>query len=221
MQTGGKRRAEWLLAVALSAVSVLLGACATPTVSGNRAEATKGSVRTVYVVHHGGLHTGLAVKRSDIPGGHWPASRDFAGSRYLEMGWGDDDGYRKPLTSGIALKALLGDKRTVLFGDGFSQPLRQKYGDPKVTVLAVRVSEAGLAEFCDHIQRTYAVDELGQPIGLGGGWYRARGTYSAFNTCNTWVAAGLEKAGCPISPAMCLTAGQLLRRVRPFARLMR
>jgi hypothetical protein len=137
------------------------------------------------------------------------------------MGWGDDDGYRKPLTSAIAMKALLGNKKTVLFGDGFSQPLRQKYGDPKFTVLAVGVSEAGLAELCDHIQRTYALDERSQPIRLGGGWYRARDTYSAFNTCNTWVAAGLQKAGCPISPAMCLTAGQLLRRVRPFARPIR
>jgi hypothetical protein len=137
------------------------------------------------------------------------------------MGWGDDDGYRKPLTTGIAMKALLGDKRTVLFGDGFSQPLRQKYGDPKFTVLAVAVSEAGLADLCDHIQETYALAENGQPIRLGDGWYRARGTYSAFNTCNTWVAAGLRKAGCPISPALCLTSGQLLGRVRPFARVIR
>ena len=67
-------------------------------------------------------------------------------------------------------------------------------------------------------QQTYALDENGRAIGLGAGWYRARGTYSAFNTCNTWVAAGLSKAGCPISPALCLTPGQLLGRVRPFAR---
>jgi hypothetical protein len=137
------------------------------------------------------------------------------------MGWGDDDGYRKPLTSGIAVKALMGDKRTVLLADGFSQSLPRKYGDPKFTVLAVGLSETGLAALCDHIQRTYALDEKGEPIPLGKGWYRARGTYSAFNTCNTWVAAGLREAGCPISPGLCLTSGQLLGRVRPFARPIR
>jgi hypothetical protein len=173
---------------------------------------------TVYVVHHGALHTGLTLKRSDIPRGHWPASADYGNSKYIEIGWGDDDGYRKPLTSAIAMKALLGDRRTVLFADGFSQPLTRKYGVPKFTVLAVELSEAGLAGLCDHIQQTYALDESGQPIRLGNGWYRARGTYSAFNTCNTWIAAGLRKAGCPISPTLCLTAGQLLGRVRPFAR---
>jgi len=221
MQTRRKRWSGRLPAMALGAISVLLSACSTPTISRSPTEPAKGTVRTVYVVHHGGFHTGLTVKRSDIPRGHWPASRDFASSKYLEMGWGDDDGYRKPLTSGTAMKALLGDKKTVLFGDGFSQALAQKYNDPKFTVLAVGLSEDGFAGLCNHIQGTYAMGEHSRPIQLGGGWYRARGIYSAFNTCNTWIAAGLAKAGCPISPAMCLTAGQLLRRVRPFARPIR
>ena len=174
--------------------------------------------KTVYVVHHGSLHTGLTIKRSDIPRGHWPASADYARSKFIEVGWGDDDGYRKPLTSGIAAKALMGDPQTVVLADGFRQPLRVKYRDPKFTVLAVDLSEAGLVRLCDHIQQTYALDNKGQPIRLGDGWYRARGTYSAFNTCNTWIAAGLRKAGCPITPAFCLMPGQLLGRVRPFAR---
>jgi hypothetical protein len=164
------------------------------------------------------LHTGLTVKRSNIPAGHWPASQDYSGAQYIEVGWGDDDGYRKPLTSGIAMNALLGSKRTVLLADGFSQAIRAKYGGPKFTVLAVDLPAAGLARLCDHIQQTYALNEKGELIRLGQGWYRARGTYSAFNTCNTWIATGLQKAGCPINPAMCLMPGQLLARVRPFAR---
>jgi hypothetical protein len=116
------------------------------------------------------------------------------------------------------MKALMGSTRTVLLVDGFSQTIRTKYNDPKFTVLAVDLSETGLARLCDHIQQTHALSENGEPIRLGKGWYRGRGTYSAFNTCNTWVAAGLQKAGCPINPAMCLMPGQLLRRVRPFAR---
>jgi hypothetical protein len=176
--------------------------------------------RTVYVVHHGTLHTGLTVRRSDIPPGSWPANRDYSGKKYIEVGWGDDDGYRKPLTSGIALKALAGSKRTVLLADGFSQPIRTKYNDPKFTVLAVDLPPAGFARLCEHIEQTYAVNENCQPIRLGEGWYRARGTYSAFNTCNTWVASALRKAGCPISTTMCSLPQQLLARVRPFARVV-
>jgi hypothetical protein len=163
----------------------------------------------------------LTLKRADIPRSSWPASRDYARSNYIEVGWGDDDGYRKPLTSGIAMKALAGSRRTVLLADGFSQAIRAKYNDPKFTVLAVDLSEAGFARLCDYIQQTYALNKKGEPIRLGAGWYRARGTYSAFNTCNTWVASGLRTAGCPITPSLCLMPGQLLGRVRPFARPIR
>lgn len=173
--------------------------------------------RTVYVINHGALHTGLAVKRSDIPRGVWAANRDYSGLKYLEVGWGDDDGYRKPLTSGIAMKALAGSKRTVLLADGFNA-LGTKLENPKFSIIKVDLSSGGFARLCRHIEQTYALDEAGRPIRLGKGWYRARGTYSAFNTCNTWVASGLRQAGCPIDPILCLTPGQLLGRVRPFAR---
>ena len=219
MRTGRKRPLGWALQFAAWPIPFLFLACAAPRTS-RLPERAGEPLRTVYVVHHGTLHTGVTVKRSDIPAGVWPASRDYSTSKYIEVGWGDDDGYRKPLTSGIALKALMGDNRTVLLADGFSQPLTTKYRDPKFTVLAVELSAPGLMGLCEHIQRTYALDQKGEPIRLGVGWYRARGTYSAFNTCNTWVAAGLREAGCPISPALCLTPGQLLGRVRSFARVV-
>lgn len=199
------------------AISLLVSGCAGITRAPLNSPA---GMKTVYVVHHGTLHTGLAVRRSDIPAGHWVASSDFGRSKYIEVGWGDDDGYRRPLTSGIAMKALLGDPATVLSVDGFGD-LALKYGDPKFTVLAVDLSPAAMERLCDHIASTYATGSNGEPVRLGAGWYRARGTYSAFNTCNTWIAAGLSKAGCPMSPAFCLTAGQLLGRVRPFARVVR
>lgn len=177
-------------------------------------------VRSIYVINHGALHTGLAVKRSDIPPGVWPANRDYAKSKFLEIGWGDDDGYRKPLTVGIAAKALAGSRRTVLLADGFNA-VREKVNSPRFAVIQVDLSDSGFARLCRHIEQTYALDESGRPIRLGKGWYRARGTYSAFHTCNTWAAEGLRRAGCPITPAYCLTPGPLLSQVRHFGRALR
>jgi uncharacterized protein DUF2459 len=193
-------------------------ACAGPTKSLYPPRAGE-TPRTVYVINHGALHTGLAVKRSDIPRGVWPANRDYSGVKYLEVGWGDEDGYRKPLTSGIAMKALTGSKRTVLLSDGFSS-LRAKLYNPKFSIVAVDLSAGGFAQLCQHVDQTYALDEAGQPIRLEKGWYRARGTYSAFHTCNTWVASALRKAGCPITPAYCLTPGPLLHQAQQFGRVV-
>jgi hypothetical protein len=177
-------------------------------------------VRSIYVINHGALHTGLAVKRSDIPPGVWPANRDYAKSKFLEIGWGDDDGYRKPLTVGIAAKALAGSRRTVLLADGFNA-VREKVNSPRFAVIQVDLSDSGFARLCRHIEQTYALNESGRPIRLGKGWYRARGTYSAFHTCNTWAAEGLRRAGCPITPAYCLTPGPLLYQAKRFGRVVR
>jgi hypothetical protein len=205
---------------AVLVVASLLGmvACAGPNRSLYPPRAGE-TARTVYVINHGALHTGLAVKRADIPRGVWPAQRDYARFKYLEVGWGDDDGYRKPLTSGIALKALAGSKRTVLLSDGF-RTIRAKLENPKFSVIEVDLSAGGFAKLCRHIEQTYALDEAGRPIRVGKGWYRGRGTYSAFRTCNTWVAEGLREAGCPISPGWCLTPGPLLHQVRRFGRVL-
>ena len=176
--------------------------------------------RSVYVIHHGSLHTGVAVKRSDIPPGVWPAQSDCGKDKYLEVGWGEDDGYRKPLTAAIALKALAGSRRTVLLADGFNT-VDEKVRSPRFTVIKVDLSERGFARLCRHIGATYALDETGRPVRLGKGWYRARGTYSAFRTCNTWAAEGLRQAGCPITPAYCLLPGPLLSQVRRFGQVLR
>ena len=176
--------------------------------------------RSIYVINHGALHTGLAVRRSDIPPGVWPANRDYGRNKYLEIGWGEDDGYRKPLTAAIALKALAGSRRTVLLADGFNA-VREKVNTPRFTVIQVDLSDRGFARLCRHIGQTYALDESGRPIRLGKGWYRARGKYSAFHTCNTWAAEGLRQAGCPITPAYCLTPGPLLAQARQFGRVLR
>ena len=212
------RSDRWARSALLAATLLGTIACAGPVKSLYPPPAGE-SPRTVYVINHGALHTGLAVKRSDIPRGVWQAHRDYAGFKYLEVGWGEDDGYRKPLTAGIALKALAGSKRTVLLADGLNTP-HAKLENPKFSIIEVDLSTGGFTRLCQHIERTYALDEGGGPIRLGKGWYRARGTYSAFNTCNTWVASGLRQAGCPITPAYCLTPGPLLQQVRRFGRVV-
>jgi uncharacterized protein DUF2459 len=115
------------------------------------------------VINHGALHPGLAVKRSHIPRGVWPANRDYSGFKHLEIGWGDDDGYRKTLTSGIAIKALAGSQRTVLLSDGFNT-LRAKLDNPKFSLVEVDLSAGGFARLCQHVHQTYALGETARSL---------------------------------------------------------
>jgi hypothetical protein len=68
----------------VSVAALLLSACA--GVKEPRPNSLPaGRIATVYVVHHGALHTGLTLKRSDIPRGHWPASAYYGNSKHIEI----------------------------------------------------------------------------------------------------------------------------------------
>lgn len=177
--------------------------------------------RTVYVVNQGGRHTGIAVERADIPESLWAARRDYPQARYLEVGWGDDDGYRQDLTFWIVLKGLFWPTRSVLQLDGFDKSLDENYDHEGTTIIEVKLSEAGFERLCRHISDAHALDAGGTPIALGDDWYRANGKYCIVQTCNTWVASGLRKAGCPVTPAWCITRGPLLYQVRKFGHVLR
>lgn len=179
------------------------------------------ATRTVYLVNQGGRHTGIAVTAADVPETLWAVKNDYPKARYLEVGWGDDDGYRKDLTFWIVFKGLFWPTRSVLQLDGFDKSLGENFDTAETTIIEVNLSEAGFENLCRHIAETHALDVTGKPIALGDDWYRARGEYCLFNTCNTWVASGLRKAGCPITPFYCITRGPLLYQTRKFGTVLR
>ena len=172
----------------------------------------------VYIVQHGGMHTGLVLRQSDLAPQAWPAHLDYRASNYLEVGWGDEDGYRKDLTTGIVTKALVWSPRTVLLLDGFNSPLVDHFSDARIQIVEVKLSPEGYARLVEYIADSHALDPSGQPIRLGENWYRARQPYFLFRTCNTWVAEALRTAGCPIVPIYCATPGPLMYQVERFGR---
>ncbi len=176
--------------------------------------------RTVYLITRGAIHTGIAVERADIPVQLWPAKEDYPEAKFLEVGWGDDDGYRKDLTAWIVIKALFWPTRSVLHLDGFTNSIVANFDDSQSTIIEIKLSERGFERLCEHISKTHAMDKSGKPIALGNDWYRANGKYCVFNTCNTWVATGLRKAGCPIAPLYCISRGPLVHQARKFGRVL-
>lgn len=89
----GVRRTRRIRATAwLVALGALMSACHGPIASlypphgGDRAY-------PVWVVRHR-WHTGLVVRREDVPADIWPERDDFPGAEYLEVGWGERDFYQ-------------------------------------------------------------------------------------------------------------------------------
>ena len=177
--------------------------------------------KVIYVVSHG-WHTGIALKREDIPTTVlWPELTDFAQNDYIEVGWGDGDYYPAPETTwSMTIKAGFSSTRSVLHVAGFNEPVRKFFAASEVVEVAL--SDEAFKELCAFIARTHERvpgDEGGKiPPGLYGNsrFYPAQGKFRVFYNCNTWVAEALRAAGLPMN-RFTMTADSVMAQVRAFS----
>ena len=178
--------------------------------------------RTIYVVSHG-WHTGIVIRRGDIPAALWPEIADFPNAEYLEVGWGDRDYYIAPgFDLWLATKALLWPTASVLHVVGFSGSVPDNF--PLSEIVELRVSPEKLEPLLRliHDSHARASDAVVAPIARGlygdGRFYPSREQFHLFNTCNVWTSRALRAAGFPIRAA---TAGGVVRAAAQAGRCVR
>ena len=206
-------------------VAVLLGAACLGPLPDRYPPRSGEASFTIYVVGHG-WHTGIVVRRDDVPPGAWPESGRFPGARFLEVGWGDRAFYESPDAGvSLALKAALASEASVLHVAGFDRTPAEYF--PRAEIIAIELSSRGMESLSRFVSQAYARDAAGEPIELGPGlypgsrFYAATGRYSLVNTCNSWIAEALRTGGCPITPIWAVTAGNLLFQAGRCGQVMR
>src|SRR5882724_5726107 len=179
-------------------------------------------VKPIYVINHG-WHTGIALRRADLPEGVWPELPDLADSEYVEVGWGNREFYMAPEgTLGLALKAVLWPTPSVLHVVGFDGAVQEFFRQREI--VEILVSDRGFQRLAAFIGDAYAKDGSGRGMMLGRGqyansrFYAAREKYSLLKTCNTWTARALRSAGLPITSLYAASAGNVMEQARPLGR---
>jgi uncharacterized protein (TIGR02117 family) len=178
----------------LAAVFVLEG-CAAPT--GSRGStATCEPSRAVFVVSHG-WHSGIVLNTHDLVKHLPPLDADIGAAGLVEVGWGEERFYQAASgTSGMALRAVLRPNASVLQVVPLGHPPREYF--PESDIIEVWMNEAGYERTLAFVARSFTRAPDGGVIRLGpslygrGWFYRAEGSFHAFNTCNTWVARAIE-----------------------------
>lgn len=167
----------------------------------------------VWVVSHG-WHTGIVVDRAEVLGVLQALDGAFLDARYLEIGWGDEGFYTAPdgaITVGLALEAMFSSRGSVLHVVGLPGPPTAVF--PRAQIEALVVSDAGFRAMLAAMGESFRRDRAGHGIALrreiygDSLFFMALGRYWALFTCNSWAASVLRETGCPIAPAVSLTAG--------------
>jgi hypothetical protein len=173
---------------------------------------------TIFVVPQGG-HTGIAVRRADIPAGLWPEKEDFPDAMFLEVGWGDRD-YYMALSPGLwlALKAALLPTPSVLHVVGTREGPAQHFWQSEV--IEIPVSRAGLERLLHYVHDAFDRAGADRAAALGPGqspgslFYPGRESFHLLRTCNVWTAGALRAADLPVRDA--ITVEGILEQVRPL-----
>ncbi len=181
---------------------------------------------SIYIVSHNDWHTGIVVRRQDIPEGIWQENNEFKDFEYIDVGWGDTDYYQalEP-TKWMAIKAVLWPTQSVLHVAGFNDSIERYY--PEAEIIKIDLSSQGFEQLCIFIQDHYARDVSGQAIRLGPGllensrFYLARGKFYLLRSCNVWTAKVLRSAGCPITPLYSISANNIMYQASQFGEIIR
>jgi uncharacterized protein (TIGR02117 family) len=173
--------------------------------------------RRVWVVRHD-WHTGLVLRREDVPADAWPERDDFSGAAYLEVGWGERDFYQAPRgTFWLGFKAAFRASDSVLHVAGFSIPPAVYFAGAQV--VEIGLSTQGFRALVTFIADAHARTGEGRAVSLGPGrygqsqFYLGRERY-ALTTCNTWTARALRAGGFPITPFWAITAANVMFQVQ-------
>jgi uncharacterized protein (TIGR02117 family) len=205
-------------------ICITFSACVGPVIKSDLPSGPDEPAKTIHLISHSG-HVGIVIRRDDIPETTWPENRDFPDAEFLEVGWGDRDYYQTPDRHWlITIKAALLPTSSVLHIVGFSGSISAYF--PYSEIIEIQLTEPGFKRLCSYITASYAKDKGGNSIHLGAGrygtsrFYLSSETYHLFKTCNVWVAKALRTAGCPVTPAVAITADNLMSQARTFGKVI-
>jgi len=168
----------------------------------------------VYVVNHG-WHTGFVVPASGIHQLIPELKKRFRNVPYIEFGWGDNEFYQaEEITSGVSLKAIFLPTDSVVHAVAVTRKAEKYFEHSEVEKFCLEDSE--FKSLVKYISSSFFRDDSGNLMKLNHGiygdsqFYKAKGDFHIFNTCNKWTAKGLKKAGMNISTTFKLTAGSIM-----------
>ena len=178
------------------------------------AEIDNSTENEVYVVNHG-WHTGFVVPASDIQQLIPELKQRFRNVPYIEFGWGDNEFYQaEKITLGVTMKAIFLPTDSVVHAVLVPLNVDRYFKNSEVEKFCLEDSK--LESLIKFISSSFYRDVSGNILKLNHGiygdsqFYKAKGDFHIFNTCNKWTAKGLESAGMKISTTFKLTAASIM-----------
>ena len=188
------------------------------------------SLKTIYLIKQR-WHTAIVFHTEDISaiggsasGGDTlilPEVKYFHAAELIDIGWGDEAFYQHPdFDWDLAYQALFYPTPSTLRVEGIFISMLEYFNLSEI-VVELKITNEQLKFLLNYISDTVWRDEKNQHKVLSTQYLnrvyflKANGEYHLFNTCNTWLANGLEQAGFDLEDNIILTE-QLFNEAAKF-----
>lgn len=169
-----------------------------------------------FFVLTAGWHTGIVVRTKDVSPAEWPEVVNYLHHTYLDIGWGDERFYQaEGSPTALAARAALIPTTSVIQIVPFSvHPLSLYTGENYLK--RVEATPQQFSALCRIISESFERDESRNLIvsrlnESSRNFFKAKGKYHIFNTCNTWVVRCLRDAGFDVNPNGVITRQHLIK----------
>ena len=168
------------------------------------------SLKTVYLIKQR-WHTAIVFQREDIDTTIFPEVKYFSGADLIDIGWGDEAFYQHPdFDWDLAYHALFYSTPSTLRVEGIYISMIEYFNISEV-VVELKINNEQLKILLTYMSDTIWKDENGNDKILSTQYlnriyfFKAYWNYNLFNTCNTWLANGLKRAGFEIEDNIIFT----------------
>ena len=193
-----KRIIKWILYFLLIPVLYLIISLILSSISINRKAKDQVSEKSIYLSTNG-VHLNVVIPKDNIDSLLLLGLKREQSNKYLSFGWGDENFYINTptwgdLTFGNAFKAVFLKSSTLLHVT--------RYNSKHPDWIEIKITENELKKLNAYLQNTFKTNEDGTKIILENkgytaidDFYKAKGSYSCFKTCNSWVNSGFKESG--------------------------
>ncbi|HZW40239.1 MAG TPA: DUF2459 domain-containing protein [Ignavibacteriaceae bacterium] len=175
------------------------------------------SLKTIYLVKQG-WHTGILINLKDLDDNNI-IKKEFQEFNFVDIGWGDSAFYQTPgFDFNLAFQALFFSSASTLRIQGYKNinNIDKAFEDSRKLMLNQRNFD-NIKNFID--SSFYKKDnkiilystEAGNTIKF----YKSNGNYSAYYTCNTWIADALRRGNFDIDSNV-IVVEQLFKAIDKF-----
>lgn len=153
--------------------------------------------KTVYLSSNG-VHAAIVIHKNNLESGLLRGLYYDTDDEYFSFGWGEENFYlNTPTWNDLTLKNAI----TAIFTNSPTLIHLTRNKRTQQDWVKIKVTDNQLKLLNGYINETFKTGKDQQKIILKGkgyssndNFYKARGNYTAINTCNTWVNTALKKS---------------------------